>query len=104
MDSDLAIETIPGGGGVTTVCFTPYIGLLTQNSMIPLRYAPLVLELEICNAMEDAIMSPGTGVDSTVSTTWKIQNVKLLADTIQLDNALDNEFSEHLLSGKNDAS
>ena len=38
-DENITIEEIPGGG-MTTVCFTPYIGLLTQNSYLPLRYAP----------------------------------------------------------------
>ena len=34
------------------------------------------------------------------SVEWQIENVRILADTITLDNELDNQCSEHLLQGK----
>ena len=35
-----------------------------------------------------------------LSTSFKIENVQLKCDLVTLDNSLDNEYSQHLLSGK----
>lgn len=96
--TDDILTVIPGAGGSQTLMFTPMCGLFAQDKYLPLRYCQIVLELEIVNQFTDSILSVGaqiagaatTGAD--ISQVWQIQNVKLLCDTIQLDNSLDNEF------------
>ena len=67
-----------------------------------LRYAPIIIELEICNLQTEPIVEPSGDVRTAAktSTNWQIENVKVFADTIMLDNERDNQFAEHLLSGK----
>ena len=80
----------------------PISCILTQDRYLPLRYAPIVIELEICNLQTEPIVEPSGDVHTAAktSTNWQIENVKVFADTIMLDNELDNQFAEHLLSGK----
>ena len=75
-----------------TICFTPMSGLLNQDKYLPIRYAPRQLEFEVVSSATDAF----TG--TTVA--FKINNVQLKADLVSLDNGLDNQYSQHLLSGK----
>jgi hypothetical protein len=91
-----------------TVLFKPLFGLLNQNKMIPLRYCPLTIELELVNDFISPIVSyqAGTANSTTEFTTtntslvWNITNVQAKADICTLDNSLDNSYSEHLLLGK----
>ena len=46
VDSDADLQVIPPSGR-STCMFTPCLGLLTQDRYLPLRYAPITLELEI---------------------------------------------------------
>ncbi len=55
------------------VLFKPLLGILSQEKYIPLRYAPLTFELEL---------------------------VGTATDCITLDNAVDNQIADHILSGK----
>ena len=66
-------------------------GLLNQSKMLPIRYCPLEIELEIVSDVADAQQG---------STSWTISDVQLKADLCALDNALDNSYAQHLLSGK----
>ena len=67
----------------------------------------LILEFESCDT-NDAIITPATytGAYATVSTVancsneWSISNACVKCDVVSLDNALNNSYVEHLLSGK----
>lgn len=84
-----------------TVLFTPLSGLLKQKKFIPLRYAPITIELELVDNMTDPIIKVGTNFPSaTTSVNWQIENVQLKCDVCTLDNALDNSYAQYLLSGK----
>lgn len=89
-----------------TVLFKPLFGLLNQNKMIPLRYCPLTIELELVNDFLSPIVSFQTGTvanqfsATNTSLVWNITNVQAKADICTLDNSLDNSYSEHLLQGK----
>ena len=82
-------------------------GLLNQPKWIPLRYAPLTLELELVNAFTDVCVPPdGTrfsnAADATgTSVEWSIQQVEVKCDLCTLDNALENSYEAHLLEAKN---
>ena len=69
-------------------------GLLNQAKMLPVRYAPLEIELELVGDANEAVKT--TNDDAN----WTISNVQLKADVVTLDNALENSYAEHLLSGK----
>ena len=94
-----------------TVSFRPLSGLVNCGKLIPLQYAPIVIELEVCNSMTDPIMSVndeacgifkeavGTTLKNT-SQVWQIQNPSIKCDVCVLDSALNNEYAALLLSGK----
>jgi hypothetical protein len=86
------------------VLFKPLSGLLNQNKMLPIRYAPITIELELVDDIKDPIWSVfATGAEIAVTNTsfkWSINNVQVKTDVCTLDNALDNSYAQHLLSGK----
>ena len=92
------------GGQALTVLFKPLSGLLNQNKMLPIRYAPITIELELADANTDAIIAVQTTgttyIDTNTSIDWQIENVQVKVDVCTLDNALDNSYAQHLLSGK----
>ena len=98
--------TFPGikEGDSQTVLFKPLSGLFNQNKMIPLRYCPITIEMELVNDSTEPIISHLTDVGgfsaANTSLLWQIQNVQAKCDLCVLDNALDNSYAEHLLSGK----
>ena len=103
-DHEWARNTMPGikGGGKQTVSFKPYLGLFNQSKLLPLKYAPLILEMEIVNQNIDPIISRGDGVFTAadIGINWNIENICVKCDCVTLDNNLNNEYTSHLLSGK----
>ena len=93
-----------------TVLFKPCSGLFNQPKMLPIRYMPITIELEIVHDNTEPVVSVTTnglnnfditdGAGGNTSTTWQIQNVQVKVDVVTLDNQLDNSYAEHLLSGK----
>ena len=93
-----------------TVLFKPCSGLFNQPKMLPIRYMPITIELEIVHDNTEPVVSVTTnglnnfditdGAGGNTSTSWQIQNVQVKVDTVTLDNQLDNSYAEHLLSGK----
>ena len=100
------------GGQFIRVIFKPLLGIFNQPKFLPIRYAPMVIELELVSNALDPILSSITASGilpnianlefntSNTSTTWQIRNVEAKCDLITLDNALDNSYAQHLLSGK----
>ena len=92
--------------------------------MLPIRYAPITIELELVDTFEEPVLTvpavasgdtalPITPVGATTAlvapalftndnclTNWSINNVQVKVDVCTLDNALDNSYAQHLLSGK----
>lgn len=91
------------------VNFKPLLGLFNQGKFLPLKYVPITLEFELCD-VNDAIITPQTydvatgynGIYTTTNTTnsWQIQNCCIKCDICTIDNALNNSYNDHLLSGK----
>ena len=105
------------GADYKTVSFKPLLGLTLQSKLIPVKFAPIILELEVVNSNLDPIITPdkkNTPTDSTVTfcsgaasagqaqtgTNWSIENICVKCDCCTLDNSLNNSYVEHLLSGK----
>ena len=90
------IENVALATGVEqVVCFTPMSGLLSQEKYLPIRYCPVQVELEFANA-NDAFAPGGTLTNAD----FELSDVQLKVDLVTLENSLDNEYAQHLLSGK----
>ena len=66
---------------------------------------PIAIELELVDNRNEAILSEFPTEDTTIaqantSNNWEIVNCEVKVDFCTLDNALDNSYAEHLLSGK----
>ena len=97
--STYRLEDDGQAGNVTIarrVLFKPIFGLFNQDNLLPLRYCPIQIELELANSFTDAIVIRGT----YNSALWNISDIQCKCDLLILDNTLDNEYSSHLLSGK----
>ena len=76
--------------------------------MIPLRYCPITIELELVDNLIEPIYTGRADVGANPipilpnnsSYVWEINNVQVKTDICVLDNALDNSYAQHLLSGK----
>ena len=98
-------DTLPGisGSSYQTVGMKLCSGLLNQPKMLPLKYMPLTIELELVNDANDVVITPGVDAIFTTANTsndWQIENVQLKCDICHLDNSLQNNHDSHLLSGK----
>ena len=97
-------------GEQQTVLMPLLSGLLSQRKFLPIRYMPLAIEIELADDNNGAILSgvptgvttqiTVTGTTPNTSTEWSIINPEIKVDLCTLDNALDNSYAEHLLSGK----
>eukprot|EP00746_Dinoflagellata_sp_MGD_P157894 gnl/MRDRNA2_/MRDRNA2_86341_c0_seq1.p1 gnl/MRDRNA2_/MRDRNA2_86341_c0~~gnl/MRDRNA2_/MRDRNA2_86341_c0_seq1.p1 ORF type:complete len:456 (+),score=38.28 gnl/MRDRNA2_/MRDRNA2_86341_c0_seq1:331-1698(+) len=107
-DTTMNTNVLPGiiAGQSQTVLFKPCSGLFNQSKMLPIRYMPITIELELVNNSTEPIVSDAesdftvSGTNPNTSTSWQLQNVQVKVDTVTLDNQLDNSYAEHLLSGK----
>ena len=97
-----------GGGApnnAKTVSFKPLFGILNQPKYVPLSWCPIMMEFEVVNNATDPIASPNNGAGSrfttdNTSTSWQIQDVRIVCDVVTLDSALQNSYAEMVLSGK----
>ena len=81
------------------VVFKPMLGLFNQEKLLPLRYMPIQIELELVNSGADAVhVGAWEGQNNTAN--WSISDIQCKCDLFTLGNALDNEYTSHLLSGK----
>jgi hypothetical protein len=92
-------------GQSKTVSFKPLSGLLSCGKLLPLRYAPITIELELVQNASDPIISVsdaalGLDITSNTSQSWQIESPQCKLDIVTLDNNLNNEYSSLLLSGK----
>jgi hypothetical protein len=81
------------------VLFKPMFGLFNQDKLLPLRYCPLQIELELVNNGADSVFT-GTKNAITFTANWDITDVQCKCDLLTLDSSLENEYASHLLSGK----
>ena len=94
------------GNNKKVVGFKLLAGIFEQTKYLPLRYCPIVIELELVNSKYEPILKPYQGNDGSeihinnTSDDWTISDVQLKCDLCTLDNALDNEYAQHLLEGK----
>jgi hypothetical protein len=104
-NNNYTTDTLPGiaSGSSLVVSFKLLSGLLSQNKLIPIKFCPWTIELELVSGKEDVIVSPGANIVFTADNTgnvWEINNPQLKCDICTLDNSLNNSYIEHLLAGK----
>ena len=78
--------------------FTPFCGIFNQDKYLPIRYAPIQLELEVVSHGSDACRSHID--DKPGSQDFLIEDIQLKADVVTLDSGLDNEYAQHMNNGK----
>ena len=81
------------------VMFKPVLGLFNQEKLIPLRYCPIQIELELANQQADAVTTE-TAEGFSNGANWEISDIQCTCDLLELDSSLQNENASHLLSGK----
>ena len=100
---------LPGIGQVgQSVMFKPLSGLFQQAKYLPLRYMPIEIELELADTLEPIVVPVLVGTNgndvlltnANTSLSWKLENCMIKTDLCTLDNALENSYVSHLLSGK----
>ena len=104
-DTAHTTSSLPGipGSSYQTIGFKLCSGILNQPKMLPLKYMPLTIELELVNDANEPIVTPGANAVFTTANTsndWQIENVQIKCDICNLDNSLQNNYDSHLLSGK----
>jgi len=103
-------------GQSRVVLFPLLSGLLSQEKYLPLRFTQgIQIELEVVNQYVDAVLDfvpqapNGYGDDvipnavpaiGQLSTQWTISEAQIKASVVTLDSQLDNEYTDHLMSGK----
>ena len=97
----------PGITDYQTVMFQPLSGIFQQTKYLPLRYAPLEIELELADQtdpivsyFQDSSSSVGVFKSTNTTTAWKIQICMVKVDLCTLDNALENSYVSHFMGGK----
>ena len=106
-------------GASKVVLFPLMCGLFTQDKYLPLRFMQgLQIELEVVNQFTDCVLShvapvqepTPMGADDVfavppnvpqLSTNWTISEAQIKCSVIELDSQLDNEYTDHLMQGKN---
>ena len=64
------------------VLFKPMLGLFNQEKLIPLRYCPIQIELELVNNLLDAVVMR----NAYASGSWTISDIQCKCDLLTLDN------------------
>ena len=82
------------------VIFKPPFGIFSnQERLLPLRYMHLQIELGLVNSGAGAVhVGAWEGQNNTFN--WSTSDTQCKCDLLTLDNALDNEYASHFLSGK----
>ena len=75
------------------------LGIFNQEKLLPLRYCPIQIELELVNNAADPVWV-GTKNGLNYVAEWDITDIQCKCDLLTLDNSLENEYASHLLSGK----
>ena len=88
-------------------------GFLESNYYLPVRYAPLEIEITVSDADEPVIKGVTTASATTIggdrggayftegdtTTKWQLNNIILRAEVVTLDSAVNSNITSHLLQG-----
>ncbi len=82
------------------VGFTPLCNLITQDKFLPLKMSKIIFEFELVGSYLDAIQNKTAATPSAVDLLrkWKITDVQLEADILQIDSSVHYEYTKHVLA------
>ena len=81
------------------VLFKPLLGILDQEKLIPLRYAPLQFEFELVSNSGDCVFT-GPNKNVNCNANWDISDIRCKMYLLTPDSSLHNEYAALLLSGE----
>ena len=81
-----------------SVMFKPMLGLFNRDKLLPLRYCPVQIELELANSQADAVTTE-TAEGFSNGADWGISDIQCKCGLLTLGSSLDNEYASHLLAG-----
>ena len=116
-----SVEKVPvlWAGQSKVVLFPLMCGLFSQEKYLPLRFLQgLQIELEVVNQTYDSVLlfappladvqdqagNPVYAVPQGIpqlASEWTISEAQIKCSVVELDTQLDNEYTDHLMSGKN---
>jgi hypothetical protein len=97
------------GGTTQNVSFRLLSGLLgvSNKKYLPLKHAPVTIEVEIVNSANEPLISEDDGVTggteikaANTSYNWQLEDCQIKCDTVLLDSGLNENYTKHLLEGK----
>ena len=96
-------SSIIAPGQSARLIFTPQLGILKAGKALPVKYAPITLELTFAEGDQVVSAGPGTHPDelaqrSTVN--YTISQLEVYASQILLDSALSNSYANLLLQNR----
>ena len=89
-------------------------GFLESNYYLPVRYAPLEIEITIVSDAEEPVIKGVSAASATTigedrggayftegdtTTKWQLNNIIVRAEVVQLDSTVNNNITSHLLQG-----
>ncbi len=88
--------------------FQPPCGIFQPRKCLPLRYAPLEIELELADVLDPIVGEFSLETDPHATqlkarntpTNWKIENCGVKLDSCTLDNTLGNSYTPRFMGGK----
>ena len=90
---------LSGNVGLARRMFKPMLGLFDQDKLIPLRYCPIQIKLELVNSQADAVsLEVAEGFSNGAN--CDISDIQCKVDLLELDSSLPNEYASHLLSSR----
>ena len=88
-----------GGNASITVMHRLHLSLLSSGKMLPVKYAPLEIELAMVNDLNDFLL-PASAVTNSGTQSFVISDVQILMDCYTLDEAVLNSFYSALLKNR----
>ena len=93
------IGVVPHGQRLTMMSKPGFGLILNGGKFLPVKHAPITIEITMC-IPTDAVQLNFGGAAGNGSTNYELQNVKILYDSVVLDSALENSYSQMLMSNK----
>ena len=109
-----SMSGIRGGGEYMRLGHKFSSGFLNASYYLPVRYAPLEIEITLVSDENLPVIQPTLDATATAgggdgagyyfttgntSTTWQINNILLRAETVMIDSQVNNNITRHLLEG-----
>jgi hypothetical protein len=88
-----------GGNASITITHRLHLSLLSSGKLLPVKYAPLEIELSMVNDLNDFLL-PASAVTNSGTQSFVISDVQILMDCYTLDEAVLNSFYSALLKNR----